>query len=52
MSAREMAIMTVPQQQCDNNGCNMESEFYCNNFVMPVMNKIYGDMRSSDTDRL
>ena len=49
--ARAITLVTVPKQD-DNNGCDMESEFYWNNIVMPVMNKKYGDMRSSDTERL
>ena len=51
MCARAMALVTV-HKKGDNDGCDMESEFYWNNFVMPVMNKQYGDMRSSDTERL
>ena len=51
VSARAMGKVTVPKHD-DNNGCDMESEFYWNNIVMPVMNKKYGDMRSSDTERL
>ena len=51
MCARAMALVIV-HKQGDNNECDMESEFYWNNFVMPKMNKKYGDMRSSNTERL
>ena len=51
LCARAIALVTVPKQD-DNNGCDIESEYYWNNIVMPVMNKKYGDMRSSDTKRL
>ena len=51
LCARAMSLVTVPKHD-NNNGYDMESEFYWNNIVMPAMNKKYGDMRSSDTERL
>ena len=51
LCARAMGLVTVPKHD-DNNGCDIEREFYWNNMVMPVMNKKYGDMRSSNTERL
>ena len=51
MCSRAMAEV-IMSQQGNNWGRGMESEFYWNNFVMPVMNKKYGDMKSSDTERL
>ena len=51
VSARAMENLTVPKHN-DNNDYEMEREYYWNNMVMPVMNKKYGDMRSSDTERL
>ena len=51
VSARAMGKVTVPKHD-DNNDYEMEREYYWNNMVMPVMNKKYGDMRSSDTERL
>ena len=47
---RAMAIVNVPQEANDD-GSDMASKFYWNKFVMPMVNKKCGDMKSSDIMR-